>query len=260
MKYNQDSFAKDERMYEAAQVWRPAARDWLSPPQTSPGPAPASTPPTPSSTLDAANFEDIWADGAAEHTDDWLDIAHDPHVIQETSSILDARAMAEDFSEGRLETFVGTPQKELAGTQNAYVSYLVSTKVHSSHALAVAASYEHGHAHTPVVRLPVVPKARLLSPPPLHRLRLPLETAHERVSAMRRPTAARQAQDGVCSWRPLRSGLHPTARTLSAPLPEAVIAAPSVAQSYASHHLPRNSRLESAHEGEIFTYCKWVGA
>lgn len=37
--------------------------------------------------------------------------------------------MAEDFSEGRLETSVGSPQKELAGTQNAYVSYLVTTKV-----------------------------------------------------------------------------------------------------------------------------------
>ena len=37
--------------------------------------------------------------------------------------------MAADFSEGRLETFVGSPQKELAGTQNAYFSYLVTTKV-----------------------------------------------------------------------------------------------------------------------------------
>jgi sorting nexin-4 len=37
--------------------------------------------------------------------------------------------MAADFSEGRLETIVGSPQKELAGTQNAYVSYLVTTKV-----------------------------------------------------------------------------------------------------------------------------------
>jgi sorting nexin-4 len=38
-------------------------------------------------------------------------------------------AMAADFSEGRLETFVGSPQKELAGTQNQYVSYQVTTKV-----------------------------------------------------------------------------------------------------------------------------------
>lgn len=37
--------------------------------------------------------------------------------------------MADDFSEGRLETFVGTPQKELPGTKDAYVSYLVTTKV-----------------------------------------------------------------------------------------------------------------------------------
>jgi sorting nexin-4 len=39
------------------------------------------------------------------------------------------RAMAADFSEGRLETFVGSPQKELPGTQNQYVSYQVTTKV-----------------------------------------------------------------------------------------------------------------------------------
>jgi hypothetical protein len=38
-------------------------------------------------------------------------------------------AMAADFSEGRLETLVDTPQKELAGTKDAYVSYLVTTKV-----------------------------------------------------------------------------------------------------------------------------------
>ncbi|KAF9736016.1 intercellular trafficking and secretion [Paraphaeosphaeria minitans] len=36
--------------------------------------------------------------------------------------------MAADFSEGRLETFVDTPQKELPGTKDAYVSYLVTTK------------------------------------------------------------------------------------------------------------------------------------
>lgn len=35
----------------------------------------------------------------------------------------------EDFSEGRLETTVDTPIKELPGTKDAYVSYLVSTKV-----------------------------------------------------------------------------------------------------------------------------------
>ncbi|KAF2118361.1 hypothetical protein BDV96DRAFT_488309 [Lophiotrema nucula] len=36
--------------------------------------------------------------------------------------------MAADFSEGRLETIVGSPQKELSGTKDAYVSYLVTTK------------------------------------------------------------------------------------------------------------------------------------
>ncbi|KAF2013149.1 hypothetical protein BU24DRAFT_393686 [Aaosphaeria arxii CBS 175.79] len=35
--------------------------------------------------------------------------------------------MAEEFSEGRLETTVDKPQKELPGTKDAYVSYLVTT-------------------------------------------------------------------------------------------------------------------------------------
>jgi sorting nexin-4 len=39
------------------------------------------------------------------------------------------RAMAEDFSEGKLETLVDSPQKENAGTQTQYVSYQVTTKV-----------------------------------------------------------------------------------------------------------------------------------
>ncbi|KAF2831155.1 Phox-like protein [Ophiobolus disseminans] len=36
--------------------------------------------------------------------------------------------MADDFSEGKLETVVDSPQKELSGTQNQYVSYQVTTK------------------------------------------------------------------------------------------------------------------------------------
>ncbi|KAF2750823.1 hypothetical protein M011DRAFT_437363 [Sporormia fimetaria CBS 119925] len=36
--------------------------------------------------------------------------------------------MADEFTEGRLETTVSSPQKELAGTPNAYVSYMVTTK------------------------------------------------------------------------------------------------------------------------------------
>jgi sorting nexin-4 len=39
------------------------------------------------------------------------------------------RAMAEDFSEGKLETIVDSPQKENAGTQTQYVSYQITTKV-----------------------------------------------------------------------------------------------------------------------------------
>lgn len=127
--------------------------------------------------------------------------------------------MAEDFSEGRLETFVGSPQKELAGTQNAYVSYLVTTKVYFCYAPVTIVPRDHCVLTLNLVRLPVLPKARVLCPSPLHRLRLPLETAHERIPTMCCPTAARQAQNGVCAWRPVWSGLHPTTRTLSAPLP-----------------------------------------
>jgi sorting nexin-4 len=42
---------------------------------------------------------------------------------------LAGHTMAAEFTEGRLETTVSNPQKELPGTKDAYVSYLVTTKV-----------------------------------------------------------------------------------------------------------------------------------
>lgn len=195
MKNPQPGVAQSDNLHDSAALWR----------HTSPAPA-SSDPdvtasPDPSSTPEPANFEIIWADSASEHSDDWSDVAQDPHTIQDIPSALTARTMAEDFSEGRLETLVGSPQKELAGTQNAYVSYLVTTKVQPSMRFKVAtlmAALMAPHMASQMltsssVRLSVLPEARLLRSPSLHRLRLPLETAYERVSAMRRPPAARQA-------------------------------------------------------------------
>lgn len=58
-------------------------------------------------------------------------------------------AAMEDFSEGRLETTVDTPVKELPGTKDAYVSYLVSTKVSPQCSNAAAWHESHQeHANT----------------------------------------------------------------------------------------------------------------
>lgn len=188
MKSHKPEVAQHEALHDSASLWRPTSSS--SSPSSDPADVTASTPPTPSSTLDPANFEIIWADSTSEHSDDWSDIAQDSHTIQDTSSAPDVRAMAEDFSEGRLETFVGSPQKELAGTQNAYVSYLVTTKVQYSMRSATMLCKSTSMLTPSAVRLSVLPEARLLRPPPLHRFRLSLETAHERIPAMRRPSAA----------------------------------------------------------------------
>lgn len=128
MKYHQLDVAQHDALHDSAALWRPASPA----PASSDPDVTASTPPDPSLTQEPANFEIIWADSASEHSDDWSDVAQDAHTAQDPPSALNARAMGEDFSEGRLETFVGSPQKELAGTQNAYVSYLVTTKVQLS--------------------------------------------------------------------------------------------------------------------------------
>lgn len=39
----------------------------------------------------------------------------------------------DDYSEGRLDITVGSPQKENEGTKDAYISYLVSTHVRQHH-------------------------------------------------------------------------------------------------------------------------------
>jgi len=155
MRYHQPDIAQYDALHDSAALWRPASPA----PASSDPDITASTPPYSSWTQEPANFEIIWADSASEHSDDWSDVAQDPHAIQDTPSALNARAMAEDFSEGRLETFVGSPQKELAGTQNAYVSYLVTTKVQLNMRSIVAPLMVASMLTPSLVRLPVLPEA-----------------------------------------------------------------------------------------------------
>ncbi len=132
MVLHQRDFAADEGdapWYESILVRRPAANVSSSSPAIQTSPAAASAPPTSSLTIDAASSADSCTDTISEHSDGWSDIAADTPAEPGTPLALPSGTMAEEFSEGRLETFVGSPQKELAGTQNAYVSYLVTTKV-----------------------------------------------------------------------------------------------------------------------------------
>ncbi|KAH7399502.1 hypothetical protein BKA66DRAFT_508403 [Pyrenochaeta sp. MPI-SDFR-AT-0127] len=69
--------------------------------------------------LDDPEFDQIR--DRKEIEEEYLVFKGDPAAIRR-------HIMAADFSEGRLETLVGSPQKELAGTQNQYVSYQVTTK------------------------------------------------------------------------------------------------------------------------------------
>jgi len=139
-------------------------------------------------------LEDILDDPDYDQISDREEVVEDEACWRGDPIAIRRRAMADDFSEGKLETVVDSPQKELAGTQNQYVSYQVTTKVTTPIHNHIPLQYLHR-----IVRLPVLPKVRVLRPSPLHRLRLPLQTALERVPTMRGPAAARQAQDGVCA-------------------------------------------------------------
>ena len=146
-----------------AQVWRRPSLAGGSSGSHLTSPAATSNP---SLIQDLSTFEDIWSDSASKLSDDWSDVEQDSALARATWPAPNAPAMAEDFSEGRygfrlpsstpntdktsLETLVGSPQKELAGTQNAYVSYLVTTKVHSLATLCAAIQHKRD-AHTPPV-------------------------------------------------------------------------------------------------------------
>jgi hypothetical protein len=157
------------------QIWPRAASESSAPTSAASQLTPASTSPTlATSTTALDNSEDAFVL--------FETLVYDPTAIH-TPSTLSPRAgpsqpdMAADFSEGRLETIVGTPQKELPGTKDAYVSYLVTTKV-NPFLFWFRAIYTWGSLlNSSAVRLPVLPTLRVLGPSPLHRLRLSLETA-----------------------------------------------------------------------------------
>ena len=156
MRLNKKEVAHAER----SDQWRPASLAGSSRPHPT-ATSPASTPTT-RLTQDLTTFDDIWSDTASKLSDDWSDVEQDSHIARAAWPAPNAPAMAEDFSEGRygfrlpsstpnadktsLETLVGSPQKELAGTQNAYVSYLVTTKVHSLPTLCAAIQHAHTRA------------------------------------------------------------------------------------------------------------------
>lgn len=86
--------------------------------------SPPSTPTT--SELD---LEDIFDDHEYDQISDCVEVVQDEACWRGDPSAIRRRAMAEDFSEGKLETTVDSPQRENAGTQTQYVSYQITTKV-----------------------------------------------------------------------------------------------------------------------------------
>lgn len=89
-------------------------------------PAPASPPanPRPRPQFESDDAYDFFRD---PDIDDFEIVARDSSPLRIVRPR--SRIMAAEFAEGRLETTVGSPQKELPGTKDAYVSYQVTTKV-----------------------------------------------------------------------------------------------------------------------------------
>ena len=114
-----------QAMYESIRVHEPRPSDSSTSATPTPQSSPTlAAPPPNTSPIHAANDADF------DLVDDFDDFSLDFNFIDaDPRAVLVPRSMAADFSEGRLETFVGKPQKELPGTKDAYVSYLVTTKV-----------------------------------------------------------------------------------------------------------------------------------
>jgi sorting nexin-4 len=101
------------------------------------GPSDVTPPSSPSTTSTYSTLDDLQDEPLDEPADDTeYDQISDREEVEEDrlKAIRDPKtirklAMATDFSEGRLETFVGNPQKENAGTPTQYVSYQIITKV-----------------------------------------------------------------------------------------------------------------------------------
>jgi hypothetical protein len=84
--------------------------------------SPPSTP-----TISELDLENILDDPEYDQISDRAEVVQDEALFRRDPTAV--RAMAEDFSEGKLETIVDSPQKENAGTQTQYVSYQITTKV-----------------------------------------------------------------------------------------------------------------------------------
>ena len=90
---------------------------------------PPSCPTQPTPASPPYQFDDLLDDPEYDRISDFDELEDSRLIHIRDPQAVRRRAMAADFSEGRLETFVGSPQKELPGTPNQYVSYLVTTKV-----------------------------------------------------------------------------------------------------------------------------------
>jgi len=118
-----------DKMYSQILVKRPSNSqsddaDDADTSDVTPAHTPASTPT--STAIDRLHTE---PDSEYDALDDLNEFKHLGPLLTFTPAHAPPLSMAADFSEGRLETIVGTPQKELPGTKDAYVSYLVTTKV-----------------------------------------------------------------------------------------------------------------------------------
>ena len=133
-----------QAMYNAIRCERPAERPSSSHRDVTPP-----TPPTPPTSSTEPPLNDISNDADYDLISNQKDLGEDYLVYIRNPLALRRRAipMAEDFSEGRLETFVGSPQKEHAGTQNQYVSYQVTTKV-GARTLPRSHTAQHEYLHT----------------------------------------------------------------------------------------------------------------
>jgi sorting nexin-4 len=129
----QQSVDDFEAMYERVRCPAPMEEVSLGRPNANPtcseptNVIPPSSPPSPTSSQ--PRFDDLIDDPGYDQLSDIADLEEERLCYIRDPTAIRRRAMADDFSEGRLETFVGHPQKELAGTQNQYVSYQVTTKV-----------------------------------------------------------------------------------------------------------------------------------
>lgn len=121
-------------MYDHVRV--PPAREGLA--WSSSSDVTSSTPSTPpTQTTPELSLQDVLDDPEYDRISDRSQVEEEEACWRRDPTAVRRRAMAEDFSEGKLETVVDSPQKENAGTQTQYVSYQITTKV-GSHACSCA--------------------------------------------------------------------------------------------------------------------------